>query len=294
LTPHLVLAEEVQSVTIPFQTFSPPEPQPTPSLTPEPSQAEPPQPEHPQEELAPSVTTPPPYIQKEKAGKSPEEVNVSGVDFSLRADATFPIWVGVGGEFTFKDRISIGGGYGYLPGVYTSLIGSILSNIGGSVAYGDLFQDIFISNGAPRVELEYHFSGEYGWFIGLGGYQLNANGQADFIDTLQEATGINLSTIKTLLIAENADISLKVKTSLTMLDFHAGYNWKLAHHIGLQFNLGLAKIVSSTFVFSSTSAVVDANSVVQQLYSGANSAVQSFVSSYGYIPFASLGLKFTF
>ena len=181
-----------------------------------------------------------------------------------------------------------------MPSSYVSAIGQFASDLSHNASYKPLIQDGFQSTSVPQAQLEYRFSGDFGWNVGFALYFVSGSGQANVATVLPGATGLDLSLIEQLLSQAGQQPILHDQINMTMGEIHGGYTWKLYDHVGLQANMGFAKVLSSSASFSSNNSTVDSNSTVQGLYSSASQQVTSILSSYGYAPTVSLALRVSF
>ena len=217
----------------------------------------------------------------------------SPIQLGVSAGSSFPLCVGAEAQLTFADHLSIGAGYGFMPTSYSQFIGRMVGHFSGQSIYGTIAEDALQTASAPRVSIDFRTS-EFGWNIGVAAYYFSISGQADIVNTIQAATGIDLTVVRTLLASVGQDPFLYSKGNLLIGEAHLGYTFKLMEHLGLQANVGVAKILNASMTLSSNSSVVDSNATVQSLYTSAQNQLKSILESDGITPIGSLLLRFTF
>jgi len=222
--------------------------------------------------------------------------NAAKQKFSISAGllTDFPVWMGASVETLLFDQFTIGLGYGFMPDMYSSIIGKVASDIADDPNYKPLFEAMLKKNSSFMLSLEYNFGGTSGWLIGAKGYRYNADGEASIVDILEIVTNQDYTQLKDILIARGLELNVYSKTSFYTGEIYAGYSWFLWKRFQIKTAIGAGKILKANISLSSDAPNFDNSATGAALYNESINEIKDVLYSYGYYPFITVNLRYVF
>jgi hypothetical protein len=205
----------------------------------------------------------------------------------------FPLFMGGSVGVRLSEKISLGVGYGFLPKPYAKAIGNAIDRFSDTSGYDNVLVNGTDSNHILRFSVDYHFKGRAGWNLGTRFYSLKADGREN-INDVEVLTGTTFPVLKAFLTASGRELLFFSNFSMTVLELHTGYTWKLMKSLFLESTFGVSKVLSSDIELSSSSPGFDASNAGRNAYNDAQTKLDEAISKYGYAPFLSVNLVYEF